>query len=137
MTENGNAKEYGITAISQITSDGVYKIFSSKPLNKMTLEILFKPGYEVVYVKVWGGLYGGATPDYRGKGKTSKYLLYESSAGQVDGYIGGALYYPNAIEASFACMELGVNGAKSVVRLVAKRLGLILPEATPDQSDEL
>ena len=39
MTENGNAKEYGITAISQITSDGVYKIFSSKPLNETTLEI--------------------------------------------------------------------------------------------------
>jgi hypothetical protein len=34
-------------------------------------------------------------------------------------------------------MELSVIGTKSVVRLVAKRLGLILPEATPDQSDEL
>ena len=64
MTENGNVKEYGITMISQITSDGVYKIFSSEPLNETTLEILFKPGYEVVYIKVWGGLYGGATPDY-------------------------------------------------------------------------
>lgn len=136
MTENGNAKEYGITAIGQITSDGVYKIFSSEPLNETTLEILFKPGYEVVYVKVWGGPYGGATPDYRGKGKTSKYLLYDSSAG-VDGYSGGALYYPNAIEASFACMELSAIGAKSVARLVAKRLGLILPQAIPDQSDEL
>jgi hypothetical protein len=136
MTENGNAKEYGITVISQITSDGVYKIFSSEPLNETTLEILFKPGYEVVYIKVWGGPYGGATPDYQGKGKTSKYLLYDSSAG-VDGYIGGALYYPNAIEALFACMELNAIGAKSVATLVAKRLGLILPEATPDQSDEL
>lgn len=82
------------------------------------------------------GPYGGATPDYQGKGKTSKYLLYDSSAG-VDGYIGGALYYPNAIEALFACMELNAIGAKSVATLVAKRLGLILPEATPDQSDEL
>jgi hypothetical protein len=37
----------------------------------------------------------------------------------------------------FACMELNAIGAKSVATLVAKRLGLILPEATPDQSDEL
>jgi prenylcysteine oxidase/farnesylcysteine lyase len=136
MTENGNAKEYGITAVGQITSDGVYKIFSSERLNETTLGILFEPGYEVEYVKVWGGPYGGATPDYRGEGKTVQYLLYDSSAG-ADGYVGGALYYPNAIEASFACMELSAIGAKSVARLIAKRFGLIVPREIQDQSDEL
>jgi prenylcysteine oxidase/farnesylcysteine lyase len=136
MTENGNAKEYGITAIGQITSGGVYKIFSSEQLNETTLGMLFEPGYEIEYVKVWGGPYGGATPDYRGQGKTVQYLLYDSSAG-ADGYVGGALYYPNAIEASFACMELSAIGAKSVARLIAKRFGLIVPQEIQNQSDEL
>jgi Prenylcysteine lyase len=35
------------------------------------------------------------------------------------------LYYVNAIEGAMACMELSAIGAKSVAKLVAKRLGLI------------
>ena len=136
MTENGKEKEYGITAITQITSNGLYKLFSSEELDEKTLNALFAPGYNVEYVKIWGGPYGGATPDYRGEGKTMQYLLYDSSAG-VEENMGGALYYPNAIEASFACMELSAIGAKSVAKLVAKRLGLIVPQATQERSDEL
>jgi len=137
MTEQGRESEFGITAIAQITSDGVYKIFSSTLLEERTLSILFGYGYVVEYAKVWGGPYGGATPDYRGQGKTVKYTLYDASA-QVDGFTGSALYYPNAIEASFACMELSAIGSKSVARLVAKRLGMLVPEqVSQPQSDEL
>ena len=137
MTETGKEKEFGITAIGQITSDGVYKVFSSTELDEGTLSTLFGDGYNVEYVKVWGGPYGGATPDYRGEGKTVKYILYDNSA-EVEGFIGSALYYPNAIEASFACMELSAIGAKSVARLVAKRLGLLVPRENREKpSDEL
>lgn len=137
MTEQGRESEFGITAISQITSDGVYKIFSSNVLEEQTLSLLFGHNYNVEYVKVWGGKYGGATPDYRGEGKTVKYTIYDSSA-QVEGYLGSVLYYPNAIEASFACMELSAIGAKSVARLAAKRLGLLVPrDVRQEQSNEL
>lgn len=135
MTENGRESEFGITAISQITSDGIYKLFSSTVLEERTLSLLFGYGYVAEYTKVWGGEYGGATPDYRGQGKTVKYALYDSS---VDGATGSVLYYPNAIEASFACMELSAIGAKSVARLAAVRLGLIVPtDTTQETSDEL
>lgn len=137
MTERSRESESGITAISHITSDGVYKIFSSNKLEERTLSKLFGYGWKLEYVKVWGGKYGGATPDYRGQGKTVKYTLYDSSA-QVDGFVGSVLYYPNAIEASFACMELSAIGAKSVARLAAKRLGLLIPQDIgQEQSDEL
>lgn len=137
MTQDGRESEGNITAIAQITSDGVYKIFSSNELKEETLSRLFGDGYIVEYVKVWGGEWGGATPNYRGQGKTVKYTLYDSSA-QVDGFVGSVLYYPNAIEASFACMELSAIGAKSVARLAAKRLGLLTPQdIRQTQSDEL
>jgi prenylcysteine oxidase/farnesylcysteine lyase len=127
MTEKGREEEFGITAISQLTSDGVYKIFSGNVLEERALSTLFGYGYVVEYTKVWGGQYGGATPDYRGQGASIKYTLYDSSR-QVEGFRGSVLYYPNAIEASFACMELSAIGAKSVARLAARRLGMLVPQ---------
>jgi prenylcysteine oxidase/farnesylcysteine lyase len=125
-TETGKVAESNITAISQITPEGTYKVFSSEKLSESLLQNLFGANHRVEFIKVWGGNHGGATPDYKGQGVTMDYLLFDSGFGlkgrDVDG---SALYYVNAIEGSMACMELSAIGAKSVAKLVAKRLGLI------------
>jgi prenylcysteine oxidase / farnesylcysteine lyase len=125
-TEAGKAAESNITAIAQITPEGAYKVFSSEKLSDALLHELFGPNHKVEFVKVWGGNHGGATPDYRGQGMTMDYLLFDSGVGLKGGVVeGSALYYVNAIEGAMACMELSAIGAKSVAKLVAKRLGLI------------
>jgi prenylcysteine oxidase/farnesylcysteine lyase len=136
-TETGKPLEHNITAIAQVTPDGVYKVFSSDPLSSDFLEELFGKDHKVEIVKVWGGEYGGATPDYQGQGKTMNYLLYDSGIGLKGHLEGSALYYPNAIESSFACMEMSAIGAKSVAKLVAKRLGLLEPLGDGDLAEEL
>ena len=76
---------------------------------------------------MWGGPHGGATPDYRGEGNSVQYLLYDGASGLEGHTRSGGLYYPNAIESALACMEASAIGAKSVAKLVAKRLGLVVP----------
>ena len=139
MTEHGKAQEHSITAIAQMTTvSGVYKIFSSKELGDELLKVMFGESHKVEVVKIWGGPNGGATPDYQGAGWTINYLLYDAGNGIKGHSHGAALYYTNAIETSMACMELSAIGAKSVAKLVAKRLGLVVPHnGTKVQSDEL
>jgi prenylcysteine oxidase/farnesylcysteine lyase len=125
-TEAGKAAESNITAISQITPDGVYKIFSSNRLSDSDLQELFGTNHTVEFTKVWGGQHGGATPDYRGQGMSMDYLLFDAGVGlKGTKQEGSALYYVNAIEGSMACMELSAIGAKSVAKLVARRLGIV------------
>jgi len=127
MTEYAKRIEHNITAISQITPTGSYKVFSSSELDKSVLTTLFGEGCTVEIVKVWGGPHGGATADYQGAGKTLNYQLY-----------GDQLYYSNSIETAMACMELSAIGAKSVAKLVAKNWGLLLPhKGTHPKQDEL
>lgn len=52
VTEPGKAALFNITAISQITGDGVYKIFSNEKLPQEILFTLFGPNVNVEYVKV-------------------------------------------------------------------------------------
>ena len=138
MTEHGKSREHNITAISQITPDGAYKIFSSEKLTGEVLSKLFGGSYTVAFEKTWGWPHGGATPDYRGDGQTIDYLLFDSGLGIKGHSDGSALYYPNAIETSMACMELSAIGAKSVAKLVAERLKLVLPiTGTDGRNDEL
>jgi prenylcysteine oxidase/farnesylcysteine lyase len=137
MTERGKELEENITAISQITTkSSAYKVFSNDVLSDVALKNIFGEKYTVEVVKVWGGPYGGATPDYQGSGRTINYQLYDGSGGNSHG--SAVLYYSNAIEGSMACIELSAIGAKSVAKLVAKRLGLVVPHnGTGIHSDEL
>jgi hypothetical protein len=139
MTEHGKGLEHNITAISQITTtSGTYKVFSSAALPESLLTTLFGPTHKVELVKVWGGPHGGATPDYQGYGWTVDYMLYDAGRGLKGHSEGTALYYTNAIESSMACMELSAMGAKSVAKLVSKRLGFLLPHnGTKVETDEL
>lgn len=122
-TRKGKAEEYNVTAISQISpKDSVYKVFSSQSLSLDVLQLFFGPSVEVEYEKIWGGVHGGATPDYQGKGDTTEFLLYDGATGFSGHTNTAALYYPNAMELTFACIELSAMGAKAVAKLIAKRL---------------
>ena len=91
-----------------------------------------------MYVKVWGGPHGGATPDYQGKGDTAKFLLYDGAVGFKGHTSSGALYYPVAMEqSSLASMEIAAIGAKAVAKLVAERVGLVERRIEEDVRDEL
>jgi prenylcysteine oxidase/farnesylcysteine lyase len=131
MTPTGKATEYNITAIAQIASDdGLYKIFSSQPLGKDILETLFGPAVSVEYEKNWGGRKGGATPDFAtlrstGSPHGTPFLLYDGATGFHGHTKGGALYYPNSLELTFACIELSAMGSKAVAKLIAKRFGWV------------
>lgn len=129
----------GISSMTQITSDGVYKVFSSERLPRAKLDALFGPYHKVEYVKVWGGQHGGAVPDYSAGGEASistSYLLYDGGLGTKGQGEGPALFYANSIEASIACVEMSAVGAKSVAKLVGKRLQLITPQS-PVEDREL
>ncbi|CAB9508729.1 Prenylcysteine lyase [Seminavis robusta] len=136
VTERGKEKEGGITVISEIAGDGVYKMFSSNVLSEDTLKGLFGPGHTVEFVKTWGGPHGGATPDYQGQGVSVGYLLYDGATGLEGHTKNGALYYPNAIETALACMEASAIGAKSVAKLLARRFGIIQPSSRKSHNGE-
>jgi prenylcysteine oxidase/farnesylcysteine lyase len=141
MTKKGKAAEHNITAISQVSSSaegGLYKIFSSDKLPRKILEMYLGDSVNVEYEKVWGGPHGGATPDYQGTGRTTPYLLYDGATGLEGHTKAGALYYPNAMELTFAAMEMSAVGAKAVAKLIAKRMEWIGPRSsTYEHGDEL
>jgi prenylcysteine oxidase/farnesylcysteine lyase len=130
MTASGKSSLYNITAITQVSSAGVFKMFSDSRLDDEALKNIFGQYHKTEYVKVWGGAHGGATPDYQGNGISVNFLLY-------DGADSGALYYPSAMEqSSLACIEMSAIGARAVAKLLARRLGLIESRAD-DVRDEL
>lgn len=123
MTAHGKATTYNVTAISQISAtEGIYKIFSSQPLSLETLQLFLGSEVQKVYEKMWGGPHGGATPDYRGNGESTSFLLYDGAVGFHGHTKAGALYYTNALEHALACVETSAMGAKAVAQLIAKRL---------------
>lgn len=137
-TRKGKAAEYNVTAISQVSlKDSLYKVFSSQPLSIEALQLFFGPSVEVEYEKIWGGTDGGATPDYRGKGDTTNFLLYDGATGFSGHTNTGALYYPNSMELTFACIEACAMGAKAVAKLVAKRLEWVSDVGVSDFGEEL
>jgi prenylcysteine oxidase/farnesylcysteine lyase len=139
FTKKGKNSFHNITAITQIkSSTGVYKVFSNEKLDDAVLTTLFGPHKKVEYVKLWGGPYGGATPQYRGDGNALPFLLYDGAINLEGHTTAGALYYPSTMEqSSLACMELSAIGAKAVAKLIAKRLGLIHEEENDEVKEEL
>jgi Prenylcysteine lyase len=137
MTTTGKARTYNITAMTQI-SHGTYKLFSNAPLAAEVLQQLFGADVDVEYERVWGGPFGGATPDYQGTGESIPFLLYDGADGLKGHTRSGALYYPNAMEqSSLACMEIAAIGAKAVAKLIAERVGLLEERVEEDVHDEL
>jgi len=152
VSERGKSLE-GITTLTILSIEkGLMKTFSSKVLDVEKRDAMFGVHHVVEYVQVWGNgggengkSYGGATPSFEG-GRHSKsslpYLLYDgsehwgkgnnnpqsSSFGKNNNNGGPALYYVNAIESAVAAIEISAIGAKSVSKLVARRLGLIRPK---------
>ena len=126
MTQRGKELVYNITAISEISSEaGLYKIFSSNTLPGAAVVTLFGENAVVEYEKVWGGKHGGATPDFRGTGLSTEFLLFDGATGFHGHTSSGALYYASAVETALSCVETSAMGALAVAKLVAKRLGWI------------
>jgi len=152
FTEQGRER-LGFTSITQITPDtdtGVYKMFSPVKLTIAHIEMAFGASAIVEHVEVWGGKAGGATPDFNGgvgtSSKSTQFLLYDGEHGLGGGGGDGegedsgaapALYYVNAMEASVSAIEISAIGAKAVSKLVARRLGLIIPEIIDEKGEDL
>ena len=142
MTAKGMEAEHNVTAIFQLfsnnndngsdDSDGMlYKVYSSEPLTMDVWQTYFGKKVKVAFQKVWGGTHGGMVPDYQGQGQTTDFLLYDGATGLRGHTNAGALYFPNALEASFSNMETCAMGAKAVAKLIAKRM-----EWTPLNSED-
>jgi hypothetical protein len=139
MTAKGMEAEHNVTAIIQLSpKDGIdddgnlgrlYKVYSSEPLSMDMLQTYFGPQAQVAFQKVWGGPHGGMVPDYQGQGLTTDFLLYDGATGLHGHTHAGALYFPNALEASFSNMETCAMGAKAVAKLIAKRMEWMAPQS--------
>lgn len=138
LTRRGKSTLHNITAITQIASDGLYKMFSNEKLSGQVLTDLFGPHHNVAYVKKWGGPHGGATPSYQGQAGSLGFVLYDGAVGFEGHTTSGAVYYPNAMEQNtLSCMEICAIGAKAVSKLIARRLGFIQPAQSSKFHDEL
>jgi prenylcysteine oxidase/farnesylcysteine lyase len=135
VSERGKMLE-GITTLRILSvKKGLVKTFSTEELSLEHRNTMFGDYHTVEYVQSWGGggnieqsRYGGATPNFDG-GRNSEslpFLLYDASA-HLSKSDGAALYYVNAIESAVAAIEISAIGAKSVAKLVARRLGLVSP----------
>ncbi len=126
MTKEGR-NELGISSVSRLTIDGVYKIFSSTSLPMEKLQSWFGPHVKLEYSKLWGGPNGGATPSFGGGSDSSVTLDFLLYAGEEknNNAVNPAIYYTNSMESTVAAIEISAIGAKAVAKLVSKRLGLI------------
>lgn len=131
FTQNGKMALNGISAIRKLSSGGVYKIFSSDSLDQTFLKKLFGDGVIVEYVQTWGGVNGGATPDFNG-GKlvdSAPFLLFDSATNRASTDLDGAsLYYTNGMETTVSAIEISAIGAKAVAKLIASRYGFLHPQ---------
>lgn len=147
VSERGKELEKITTLRILSLNDGLVKIFSTEELSLEKRNMMLGKHHIIEYIQVWGGgddniehaKYGGATPNFNG-GRNSEslpFLLYDGAThwAKSDGS-GPALYYVNAIESSVAAIEISAIGAKSVSKLVSRRLGLIGPVADTSH-DEL
>ena len=146
MTSRGQSTTYNISAITLITK-GIYKVFSNEPLELTSIQQIFGKSASIEYEHIWGGRYGGATPDYQAyhenssSRNTTNFLLYDGAFGLHGHTKSGALYYTNTMEQmGLSCMEISAIGAKAVAKLIAERVGLLQerPRDTRfDSHDEL
>jgi hypothetical protein len=142
MTAKGMKAEHNVTAIFQLSSNDndnggmLYKVYSSEPLEMDILQTFFGETVQVAFQKVWGGKHGGMVPDYQGQGQTTDFLLYDGATGLHGHTNSGALYFPNALEASFSNMETCAMGAKAVAKLIAKRMEWIQTDSEDDSLGE-
>jgi hypothetical protein len=132
FTQNGQKALHGINAIRKLGLDGVYKIFSSTSLDQFFLQTLFGTGVTVEYAQLWGGIHGGATPNFNG-GKlvdSPPFLLFDSAMhGDSTDFAGSTLYYLNGMETAVSAMEISAIGAKAVAKMIASRYGFLHPAA--------
>lgn len=126
MTGRGS-EQIGLSSITEL-GPFLFKTFSSKKLTHEQITTWFGEKAIIEEVKVWGGLNGGATPDFNGGGESSlgtNFLLYSGSDGFGGEADKSALFYTNTMESAVAAIEISAIGAKAVAKLVAERLGLI------------
>ena len=145
VSERGKMLE-GITTLRIISLEkGLVKIFSTEELSLQHRNTMFGSYHIIEYVQIWGGgenrehsHHGGATPSFAGglSSESLPFILYDSSR-HLSKSGGAALYYVNAIESSVAAIEISAIGAKSVAKLVARRLGLVSPVTVDSTHDEL
>mmetsp|Transcript_23119 Transcript_23119/g.64094 ORF Transcript_23119/g.64094 Transcript_23119/m.64094 type:complete len:626 (-) Transcript_23119:533-2410(-) len=141
FTEQGR-KQSGLSSIGRITKD-VYKTFSSSELSAETVKELFGNDAVVEDTKVWGGPRGGATPSFNGGGesaRSTRFLLYSGGRKEENGEFlktTSAIYYTNAMESAVSAVEISAIGSKSVAKLIARRVGLVDPNAGRTTGDEL
>jgi prenylcysteine oxidase/farnesylcysteine lyase len=151
MTVQGKAAT-GISSISQIhsksgTVPGVFKMFSSEPMEVADLTKIFGASVQVEHVQTWGGgPYGGAYPTFDGGAQEAShslpFLLYDGAENLKGRNVGTTLtlpdgpglYYVNGMEAAVAAIEISAIGAKAVAKLVAQRLGFLIVAQDPDQT---
>ena len=144
LTKDGRDRTGGISSIGQITRD-VYKVFSSSELSETVVREIFGAEAYIEHVTVWGGPRGGATPAFAGAGEASRsteFLLYNGGRLEDDNdihrHVGNhAIYYTNAMESAVSAIEIAAIGAKSVAKLLARRLGLVTPSDGRGPGDEL
>ena len=141
VTARGRELE-GISTLTVLSRRrGLVKTFSTDELDGERRRELFGPHHVVEYEQSWGGhdsgRFGGSVPSFKGgrpKDDSMPYLLYDGGShwGRKGGEEGPALYYANAVEGSAAAIEISAIGARSVAKLVARRLGMIEPESGGD-----
>jgi Prenylcysteine lyase len=139
MTPRGKADEHNITAVHQLSpvqseGGGMYKIISSQSLPLDTLRTLFGRTVEVEYEQRWEA----SAPDFRGRGSSTDFLIYDGATGFHGHTRAGAMYYPSAMELTLSNPEAQAMGAKAVANLIARRLGWLETERPRfDAGDEL
>lgn len=146
VTARGRDLE-GISTLTILSkARGLVKTFSTRELGLEKRTELFGPDHVVEYEQAWGGRdsgrHGGSVPSFAGgrpRDDSMPYLLYDGGShwGRAGGdgdsgsprrrHAGPALYYANAVEGSAAAIEISAIGARSVAKLLARRLGMIGP----------
>jgi hypothetical protein len=131
FTEKGKKALNDVSAIRRLDDHGSFKIFSSSILDSSFLRKVFGDEVNIEYVKVWGGMNGGATPDFNG-GKSidsPPFLLFDSTMSEDSvSFDGSTVYYTNTMETAVSALEISAIGAKAVAKLIASRYAFLRPE---------
>lgn len=91
---------------------GIYKMFSSMPLQDAFLDNLFLPGWELLHHREWLA-YPLYHPPEDATATLTPFVLRPALR----------VYYVNALESSVSAMEILAIGAKNVALLVARSFG--------------
>jgi hypothetical protein len=116
MTSVGKSNEHNVTGIYQIIPS-MYKVSSTDYLPLDIIRKFFGPSAEIEVEYKWD-----VAPDYRGRGITTDFMIYDGATGFHGHTKSGALYYPRAFDLTFPTIESNAMGAKAVANLIAQRL---------------